>query len=75
MLKVRVSKVTSEYLRDDLAVEPGVWYEASRGKASWDGSANVRFPGTSSEDNLILLDGHCAHLYDNEQTEWEVSDA
>lgn len=71
-MKVRVSKVTSEYLRDDLCIEAGVWYDAER-----EGNmGHARFPGLD-RDLIILLGNEigCAHLEDNEQTEWEVSDA
>ncbi len=75
MLKVRVSKVTSDYLRDVLRVEPGVWYDCNGGGKTY---ATVKFPGSEITDeypdgSFIYLGGVCAHLMDNKQTEWEVS--
>lgn len=71
MLKVRVSKVTSEYLRDLLRVEPDVWYDAKWYDDEHD-TAHVYLP---TGVRFCAIGSRCAHLDDNEQTEWEVSDA
>lgn len=67
MLRVRVSKVTSEYLKNE-GVVAGKWYDF----ISPDGKfGNARVDDTGME---IIVGMICPHLHDNEQTEWEVSD-
>lgn len=69
MPKVRLTVVTDDAVATGLGVLPGVWYPYKR-TSSVTNSGYADFPNMCA---FVLIDGDCAYLRDNEQTQWEYS--